>query len=151
MRIVVAGIGNDFRGDDGAGLAAVRHLRSRSLPQVDIVELNGDITTLVDFLQACDAAILIDAVRSANSSGTIHRIDVSQEPLPADDNQRSTHGISLSSVIELARAGDSFPGRLIFYGIDGESYDHSPILTPRVTEAVTKVVALVADEISSWK
>ncbi|MCX6133897.1 MAG: hydrogenase maturation protease [Ignavibacteriales bacterium] len=151
MRTVVVGIGNDFRGDDGAGLFAARLLRSHSLRNTAIVELNGEVTRLVDYLQECDAAILIDAVQSQKPPGTIHHVDVSHNPLPNSGNQRSTHGITLASVIELARAGESFPKRVIIYGIEGESYDHSQNLTPPVAQAVKKVVALVSQEISSWE
>lgn len=151
MRTVVVGIGNDFRGDDGAGLAVARLLKSHPPQNTAIVELNGEVTRLVDCLQECDAAILIDAVQSQKSPGTIHRVDVSHNPLPINGNQRSTHGISLASIIELARGGENFPKRLILYGIEGESYEHSQNLTPPVAQAVEKVVALVAQEISSWE
>jgi hydrogenase maturation protease len=150
VRIVVVGIGNDFRGDDGAGLATVRLLKSRSLPNTEIIELNGEITRLVDVLPLFDAAILIDASRSKAPPGTIHRKDLSHESLPADNNQRSTHGISLSSVVELARGGEAFPGKVIFYGIEGQYFDHSPDLTPAVAEASEKVSALIGSEIASW-
>ncbi|HTY38033.1 MAG TPA: hydrogenase maturation protease, partial [Bacteroidota bacterium] len=125
MRIVVAGIGNEFRGDDGAGLSAARLLRSRSIPDVEIHELNGEITRLVDILQAGCSVVLIDATRSPNPPGTILRIDVSNSPLPPETQHRSTHGIGLSSVIELAHGAGNVPSRLVFYGIEGESFDHA--------------------------
>jgi hydrogenase maturation protease len=149
VKIVVVGIGNDFRGDDSAGLVAARLLKSRSLPNTEIVELNGEVTRLVDILPLFDAAILIDATCSTSPAGTIHRIDLSSDPLPPDGNQRSTHGISLASVIELARNGDAFPCTLLLYGIEGASFDHSPDMTPEVSIAVNRIPDLVARDIAA--
>ena len=147
MRTVVVGIGNDFRSDDGAGLVAARLLKTLSLPEIEIVELNGEVTRLLDSLQDCDSAILIDAVQSQMTPGTIHRFDASQEPLPGVANQRSTHGISLSTFLELARTQGRFPSRLLLYGIEGESFDHGRDLTPAVKAAVDQLVDRIRTEL----
>ncbi|HTY38300.1 MAG TPA: hydrogenase maturation protease, partial [Bacteroidota bacterium] len=68
-----------------------------------------------------------------------------------ETQHRSTHGIGLSSVIELAHGAGNVPSRLIFYGIAGESFDHSEELTPAVQHAVVKVADLVVNEIEQWK
>jgi len=149
VRTVVVGIGNDFRSDDGAGLVAARLLKKLSLPELEVVELNGEVTRLLDSLQDCDAAILIDAVQSQMTPGTIHRFDASHEPLPGIANQRSTHGISLSSLLELARTQGQFPGRLVVYGIEGESFDHGRDLTPNVKVAVDQLVDRIRRELQS--
>ncbi len=147
MRTVVVGIGNDFRGDDGAGLVAARLLTKLPLPEIEIVELNGEVTRLVDVLQDCDSAILIDAVQSQMPPGTLHRFDASHEPLPGVANQRSTHGISLSSLIELARAQGQFPKQIIVYGIEGVSFDHGRDLNPDVAAAIVRLVEQIRVEL----
>ncbi|MBF8293954.1 MAG: hypothetical protein HW389_499 [Bacteroidetes bacterium] len=147
MKTVVVGIGNDFRGDDGAGLAAARALMKLALPDVGIVELNGEVTRLLDSLQHCDTAIVIDAVQSQVPPGTIHRLDASQNPLPGSRNKRSTHGISLGSVLELARAQGGFPRRVLIYGIEGASFEHGRTLTPQVEKAVERLVQEIAEDL----
>jgi hydrogenase maturation protease len=147
VRTVVVGIGNDFRGDDGAGLAAARLLKKLSLPGVSVIELNGEVTRLVDSLQNCDTAILIDAVQSQKTPGTIHRFDVSHEALPGNANQRSTHGMSLSALLELARTQGQFPQRVVVYGIEGEFFDHGRDLSPRVELAISQLVDRIHSEL----
>jgi hydrogenase maturation protease len=149
VRTVVVGIGNDVRGDDGAGLAAVRLLRKLSLPGIEIIELNGEITRVLDCLHECDSAILIDAVQSQMTPGTIHRFDASHEPLPGITSQRSTHGISLTSLLELARVQGQFPGRLIVYGIEGERFGHGLDLSPRVRAAIGQLVDRIRLELQA--
>ena len=147
MRTVVVGIGNDFRGDDGAGLVVARLLKKLSLPEVRIIELNGEVTRILDSLQDCESAILVDAVQSQMTPGTIHRFDASHDPLPGSATQRSTHGMSISSLLELARAQGQFPKRLVVYGIEGESFDHGSELSPRVALAVGQLVDRIRVEL----
>jgi len=147
VRTVVVGIGNDFRGDDGAGLVAARLLKKLSLPELDVIELNGEVTRLLDSLQEYESAILIDAVQSQMAPGYVHCFDASREPLPGIANQRSTHGITLSSLLELARAQGQFPKRLVVYGIEGESFDHGHVLSPRVEAAIGQLVERIRMEL----
>lgn len=149
MRTVVVGIGNDFRCDDGAGLTAVRLIKKYALPGIETVELNGEVTRLLDCLQGCDSAIILDAVRSGAAPGTVHRFDAAHEALPGIANQRSTHGISLGSLLELARTQDQFPKRLVVYGIEGSSFEHGRDLTPNVEAAVVTLVERIRIELQS--
>ena len=45
---LVIGIGNDFRGDDAAGLMVARRLRGTPLHDVEIVESAGDAAALME-------------------------------------------------------------------------------------------------------
>ena len=144
---MVVGIGNDFRSDDGAGLAAARALMKLALPDVGVIELNGEVTRLLDSLQHCDTAIVIDAVQSQALPGTIHRFDASQNPLPGSHTQRSTHGISLGSILELARSQGVLPRQVLVYGIEGASFEHGRTLTPQVEKAVEGLVREVTEDL----
>ena len=148
MTTVVIGVGNDFRGDDGAGLAVVRSLRGLSLGGAEFVELNNELSGLLESLQACDAAIIVDAVKSGAQPGTIHRFDAGEKPLPGNRSQRSTHAISLSSLLELARAQGTFPRHVLVFGIEGRDFAHTNALTPEVKKAVDRVVSIVQAELS---
>ena len=140
MRTVVVGIGNDFRGDDGAGIAAARMLRESALQGVEVVELNGEVTGLLDRLDNCETLIVIDATQSQSPPGTIHRFDASRNPLPDDRGRRSTHGISIGSVIEIGRAQNLLPGRVVVFGVEGATFDHGATLNPSVENAVKSLV-----------
>ena len=140
MRNVIVGIGNDFRGDDGARIAAARLLQKSASSGVEVIELNGEVTGMLDHLDDCDTLIVIDATRSQSPPGTIHRFDASREPLPDDRSLRSTHGMGIGSVIEIARAQDVLPPRVLVFGIEGATFEHGAPLTPSVENAVKKLV-----------
>lgn len=147
-RIVVIGMGNDYRGDDAAGLAAARRLREHHLPGVTILETGGDAATLLAIWQGADAVIVIDAVSSGAAPGNIVRCAAHAAPLP----QRlfaphSSHAWGLAQAIELARALGELPPHLIVYGIEGESFAARRGLSPPVAQAVEVVVARVLGEL----
>ncbi len=117
MQIAVIGIGQAMRGDDGAGPEAVRNWNSshsawlnRERVRVRILEQAGP--ELLDALQGMDAAVLVDAVQSGKSPGTIQAIAV--EDLSAAENRRNgTHGLGVAETLALGRALGQLPASLV--------------------------------------
>ena len=60
--VVVIGIGNPLRRDDGIGPVALDALRQLSLAGCDIVELDGETTRVIDEWRDRAMAIVVDAV-----------------------------------------------------------------------------------------
>jgi hydrogenase maturation protease len=146
---LVVGIGNVDRGDDAAGLAVVRRLRGRVGRHVSLLESAGDLTTLLDHWPRASTVVVVDAMSSGAAPGTVRRFDVRDAPLPARGFRRvSSHRFGVSETIELARALDRLPERLVVYGIEGDSFDGDCMLTPAVEAAVQRVVATVLPEVS---
>jgi hydrogenase maturation protease len=75
-RILVIGIGNDFRCDDKIGLETVRLLKQKNIPGIEIIEESGEGTALMERWKDAEYVFLIDAVSSDAQPGTIHRINV---------------------------------------------------------------------------
>ncbi len=107
MKIAVIGIGQSLRGDDGAGLEAIRQWKENypetaSRPEVraEANELPG--LALMDVIQENDAIILVDAVHSSAKIGTIHNIEPENLSSFTSDSQ-SAHGWGVAETIQLAR------------------------------------------------
>jgi hydrogenase maturation protease len=134
--VVVIGVGNAARGDDAAGLVVARRLGGR--------EHEGDPLALLDAWEGAATAVVIDAVSSGAAPGTVHRFEVGDAALPARlRSSTSTHAVGLAEAIELARALDRLPPRLIVYGIEGERFTAGADLSPAVAAAVELVAAAV--------
>lgn len=149
VKALVAGIGNDLRGDDDAGLAVARMMKSEQPAGVTILELNNDPTALLDYLPGFDVAMIIDATQSGSPPGTIHRFDASESPLPETRSARSTHGMTVASVLELARIQKQLPKKVFVYGIEGKQFSHGSSLTPEVERAVRIVVQMVYGDLGA--
>ncbi|HSC50991.1 MAG TPA: hydrogenase maturation protease [Gaiellaceae bacterium] len=146
-RAVVIGVGNAWRNDDGAGLAVAR-LLDRRLPGVEVLEREGEPTSLIDAWEGAEAVWLADAVSSGAAPGTVHRHDASSEPLPARLYDTSTHHFGLGEAVELARALGRLPGHVVVYGIEGGSFDTGETLSAVVQEAAARVAEAIAEEVA---
>jgi len=145
--IVVIGVGNEYRSDDGVGIVVARRLRERFLTKVTVLEESGEGAALIDSWKGATWVMLVDAVRSGASPGTIHRFDARAAQIPTRFFHYSTHAFSLAEAIELARSLDQLPPHLIVYGIEGENFDAGVGLSHAVEQAVESVVERAATEV----
>lgn len=146
MRQAVACLGNRYRGDDAVGLLAADRLRAIG---VEVQECEDEPTRLLDSWAGLDLLVLVDAVRSGAAPGTVHRVDVSSGTLPEELGLTSSHAFGLAETVELARALDRLPKRVVVYGIEGASFAAGAELTPAVAGAVDEVVAGVLGELGA--
>jgi hydrogenase maturation protease len=76
MRVLVAGIGNVFLGDDGFGVEVVSRLRPLALSAgIDVVDFGIRGIDLAYALEHYDAAILVDAVKRGGTPGTLYVLE----------------------------------------------------------------------------
>ena len=145
--VLVIGLGNVYRGDDAVGCLVARELKGD--PNADVCEASGEGAALMDAWRNRASVILIDAVHSGGEAGAVHRLDANTAPIPSQFFHYSTHAFSVAEAVELARALDELPERLIIYGIEGASFESGAPLSPHVAEAAREVVVRVREEIQS--
>ena len=145
--VLVIGVGNDMLGDDAVGLIVARRLRMKLSGEAVIVEEDGDGARLLERWKGFNETILVDAVRSGAEPGQIHRFEANKSQLPTGIFQCSTHAFSIPEAIELARAMNQLPSKLIIFGIEGKCFDQGEGTSPTVEHAARKLVKLLALEI----
>jgi hydrogenase maturation protease len=149
-RILVAGIGNIFLGDDGFGVEVVRRLAGRELPEgVEVVDFGIRGLDLAYALQEeYELVVFVDATPRGQEPGTVYLI----EPEIEEDGEASldTHGMDPVKVIKLSRALGARPTRTLVVGcepqvvVSGEDYDDMLMeLSEPVRAAVGEAVRLV--------
>jgi hydrogenase maturation protease len=138
--VKVIGVGNAWRGDDGAGLAVARRLRELAPQGVEVREVEGDASALVDAWAGGAHVVVVDAAASGAPPGTISHFDAVAGPLPARSVRSSTHAFGVSDAIELSRALGRLPARLDVYAIEGVSFTAGDRLSPPVERAVARLV-----------
>jgi len=141
---LVIGVGDPWRGDDGAGPAVARRLHGVA----EVVEQRADALALVQALAGADHVVLVDAAASGAAPGTIRRFDAARAPLPvAAVRSPSTHAGGVADAIELARGLGRLPARLEVYAIEGREFAHGTPLSPPVADAVRRVADLIAADV----
>ena len=149
-RILVAGIGNIFLGDDGFGVEVVRRLAGRELPEgVEVVDFGIRGLDLAYALQEeYELVVFVDATPRGQEPGTVYLI----EPEIEEDGEVTldTHGMDPVKVIKLSRALGAGPTRTLVVGcepqvvVSGEDYDDMLMgLSEPVRAAVGGAVRLV--------
>ena len=156
MKVAVIGIGQSLRGDDAAGLEAIRrwreeHPETASRPEVrlDTSELPG--LALIDLLDDTDAAVIVDAVQSSAKPGTIHRISPDELSAFTPDAQ-SAHGWGVAETLQLGRelypTLKKLPIRLI--GIEAEQVSMGAGLSQNVAQAMRELCCTIEDEVQTF-
>lgn len=143
----VIGVGNPYRGDDGAGIAVARRVAAAAPAGVTVVEATGEGAALMAAWETSASVVVVDAVRSGAAPGTVYRFDAARETLPARFFSYSTHAFSVAEAVELARVLGRLPSRLILYGVEGRRYEPGDGLTPEVERAAAEVAQRVLAEI----
>jgi hydrogenase maturation protease len=146
-RVLVIGIGNPYRRDDAVGLIVARALREKNLDYVEILEMSGEGAALIEAWRGAERVIVIDAVCSGASPGTIFRFETHRQPIPTQFFRYSTHNFGLAEAIELARSLGQLPKELIVYGIGGKDFTVGDGLSPGVAQAASQVLKQILNDI----
>jgi hydrogenase maturation protease len=150
-RVAVIGVGNLDRGDDAAGRQVARRLREAGGGEAEIVDLDGEATSILTALEKAEVAFLIDACIWRGPAGTIHRYDLIDGLPAAAHFGLSSHGFGLAEAIELAKTVGQLPTHSVVYAIEGECFDIGAPLSDAVAHAVEEVAMQVAEEIRALK
>jgi hydrogenase maturation protease len=114
-RVLVAGLGNIFLGDDGFGVEVARRLADRpAVEGVTVKDFGIRGLDLAYALKDYESVIFVDAVPRGDEPGTLYVIDASGENLgPAG---LSTHGMDPVSVLSFAREVGPLPPNIFVVG-----------------------------------
>jgi len=143
-RIVLIGVGNIYRGDDGAGPVAAREVASRGIPGVRVIDQVGDGTDLISAWDGVHTAYVVDCMRSGGEPGAVGWFDALDEAISEDIFPGySTHAFSITDTIKLARILGRLPKHLIVVGIEGRSFAAGAGMSSEVEAAVKKVAVML--------
>jgi hydrogenase maturation protease len=144
--IRIIGLGNGMRGDDAVGLMAARRIRQEVGDPVEVIEAEMAGVDLIELMKGAHSVMLIDAARSGQAPGTIHRLDASAGPIGSRMFPRSSHALGTVDTLELARAMGVLPATVIVYGIEAGNTEAGQPLSPSVAKALDQVVQQVVQE-----
>ncbi|NUP03185.1 MAG: hydrogenase maturation protease [Nonomuraea sp.] len=149
-RVLVAGIGNVFLGDDGFGVEVVRRLLDEDLP-ADVVDFGVRGLDLAYALQRdYEAAILVDAAPRGAPPGTLTLLEADM-PDP-DGLTVETHGLNPVKVLRMAKELGRVPARVLVLCCEPATLVTDDVLVElsepvrgALDEAVRMVKSLVMD------
>lgn len=154
-RILVAGLGNIFEGDDGFGVEVVRRLSQQDWPdgvQVRDFGIRG-VHLAYELLEPYDLVVIVDAVHRDQAPGTLyvieHGADETAAP-PADDApMMDAHDLAPDSVLALVPRLGGTLCRVVVVGCEPESLLPGVELSPSVASSVAHATHLVTQVVQS--
>jgi hydrogenase maturation protease len=152
-RILVAGVGNIFFGDDGFGVEVSRRLTACALPDdVRVVDfgIRGFDLTFALLDEGYEAVVMVDVAQRGGQPGTLYVVEPELGAGPGDIFVE-THGMDPAKVLALAQAMGGKLDRLrlvacepLSFGEDGMGMGLSPPVEAAVGPAVELVQSVVA-------
>jgi len=124
-RVVIIGVGNPWRGDDGAGWVAADLAAARLSPGADIVHSDGEPARLIDAWEDADLAIVVDRPASRPTG---------------------SHALGVVDAVRLGAAVGRLPRRLVVFGIEVADTGPGRGLTPDVARAAQTVAHSIEHE-----
>ena len=150
-RVLVAGMGNDLRQDDGFGIVVTRRFSETGAPEgVQVYESGiAGIGLVQELMDGYEALVIVDATDRGEEPGTVYLLEAevpAREALTEEDLQESladTHLTVPSQALTLARALDVLPPAVYILGCQpkecGLGMDLSEPVERGVVEAIERL------------
>ena len=147
-RVLVAGVGNVLRGDDGFG-PAVAALLEHLPPQVTVVETGiGGVALLQELMSGYDGVVVIDAVDRGAAPGSVFLITPEvRDAVHVPD----VHLANPDRVLSMAKTMGVLPKRVVIVGCQPEETEElSEELSAVVQRSVPRAAAKVEEIVGAW-
>jgi hydrogenase maturation protease len=149
-RVLVAGIGNVFLGDDGFGVEVAARLSSAALPQgVRVLDAGIRARDLAYelFDGRYDTAILVDAIARGGAPGTVYVIDpdVESSARAASLAAFDGHAMNPESTLALVHALGGIATRILIVGCEPANVEEGMGLSQAVAAAVDDAIGVVRE------
>ena len=142
MSVLVAGVGNVFRRDDGFGVEVAQRLTGEALPAgTKVVDFGiRGLHLAFELLDGYRTVVLVDALARGGPPGTLYVLepDPPAEPPPVDG-----HDLTPEAVLALARELGAAPGRVLVVGCEPADLSDGMGLSAPVAAAVDAAVRTV--------
>jgi hydrogenase maturation protease len=139
LRVLVAGIGNTFLGDDGFGCALAQRV---AFAGVDVADFGIRGMDLAYALADYDVVVFLDATPRGQAPGTLYVIEPDLDGLPLDVDAHAMHPVS---VLALAKTlGGALPRTLVL-GCEPAGVEEFTDLSEPVRAALEEAEKLLAE------
>lgn len=144
---VVIGIGNPYMRDDAVGIHITGELRNRRLGNdVLVYEYHAMDLSMLSFFRNASKIIIVDALKSGSSPGTVTKYKISQKDGPLL-KLPNLHELQLFDIMDLANHDGLLPSSSIVIGVEPSDCSAGEGLTEKVAASVPVAVSKVISEL----
>ena len=146
-RVIVLGVGNTLRRDDGFGVYVASSLKRFKLRDVLILEAGASPENVLDDILGFNPShlVVVDSVEMERRPGDL--VVAGLESI-ADEITVSTHRLPMTLLVKYLRLM-GFKGRVVVVGVQPGDLSFGEGLTPQVREAADMVVDVLRNVLSN--
>jgi hydrogenase maturation protease len=150
-RVLVAGIGNIFLGDDGFGVEVVSRLKARPVPDgVRVADFGiRGVHLAYELLDGYDVLVLVDAMPMGEAPGTVALIEPDPMPSPEHGDDVApvvdAHSMNPGVVLGMLAGMGGAVERIVIVGCEPASLDEGIGLSQPVADAVDRAADLCVE------
>jgi len=164
-RILICGVGNKLKKDDGLGPYIIEELEKQVLP-ANVSPVRSKLSTsngvsLMDFgtsgfktaleIGKYHKVIFVDAIQLGNQPGQIYKTTLSKQDLLESPSLSSftisLHEGDLEKILTTATLIGNYPKEVVVLGCEPEDLSFGLGLSRKVEKAVSKIIDLILKEI----
>jgi hydrogenase maturation protease len=145
--IVILGVGNLLMSDDGIGVHAAQVLALNPPPGAEVVDVGTDVLSTLPFLEKASHALIIDAVRSGGTPGTL--LSFSEADLSVRIGTPTAHAINVLASRHLMSPGAAWP-EIHVLGVEPESLEYGMTLSPAVAATLPQIEQRCREIVAAW-
>jgi hydrogenase maturation protease len=151
LSVLVLGIGNLIMSDDGIGSRVIQRLQEcYRFPEGVILHDGGTLgTALLPLLEGVEKLLVVDAVDTGATPGTVVRLAGQDIPLIMGA-KLSPHQLGLTDLLAVAALQGVAPQETVVWGIQPARVDMGLELSPAVTSSLSVLKVRVLEELSAW-
>jgi hydrogenase maturation protease len=117
-RILVAGIGNAWMGDDGFGGEVVKRLGQTELPKgVAVMDFGtGGLNLAYEVMNGYDALLILDISEQGGVPGTLYVIEADEDSIQGsieDGETINPHGMDPKTMLRFVKSIGAWPGKVL--------------------------------------
>lgn len=151
-KVLIAGIGNELRGDDGLGPAIVNELSKRPLPSnVDVADFGERLYELLLRLKGYDMVMIVDALDLDGSPGQVYMIEFGIVNYGKDLMALNLHESDLKNILALGRKLGIMPDKVYIIGCQPKDISYkiglSDVVKNKLGEIINAIEKILRDHV----
>lgn len=141
-KILIIGVGNPFRSDDGIGPAIIKILQAENNPDFVLVDGGTDGLALLDQLAEYEKSIIIDAVQMLEAPGVVKSFTPAEAKIKIKSDVLSTHGLGLAETLKLVDELN-IKTKIKIIGIQPQNVDFGDGLSDEIKNQIPQILKLI--------
>ncbi|HEY5317398.1 MAG TPA: hydrogenase maturation protease [Solirubrobacteraceae bacterium] len=153
-KVLVAGIGNAWMGDDGFGAEVVKRLGDVELPRgVAVMDFGtGGLNLAYEVMRGYDALLILDISEQGGTPGTLYVIEADEDSVEAgieDGDTLNPHGMDPKTMLRFVKSIGAWPGKVVVIACEPHTVAEIGFkLSESVAGALDPAVTLVLETIA---